>query len=278
MTFLALMVAALLYYLWGPEGPLHDDGWFRAWERRVAGFGLLPWVSLTLLVLLPALVVAWLLNQVEPLLFGLFWIAAAVLLLLYAFGWIDYHTALERYADHCDRDDLEGAWLGARDAMALGEGDTQPETPGEMHDVVLSGLLFEGYQRWFPVVFWFLLLGPAGAFAYRLIALTTTGDFAAAGRRLRYLADFLPARALALTFALTGDFVRCRQALQSALPDSSLSAEQVLMAVGHGAVGARPASDSQAPLAAWETRETGALLKRSAGTWLVVISLAAIIA
>ena len=278
MTFLALMIAALLYYLWGPEGPLHDDGWFRAWERRVAGFGLLPWVSLALMVLLPALVVAWLLNQVEPLLFGLFWIAAAVVLLLFAFGWFDYHTALERYADHCDRDNLEGAWLGARDAMALGDADAQPGTPGEMHEVVLSGLLFEGYQRWFPVVFWFLLLGPAGAFAYRLIALASVGDFAADGRRLRYLADFLPARLLALTFALTGDFVRCRQALQDALPATDLSAEQVLTTVGHGAVGARPAGDSQAPLAAWEARETGALLKRSAGTWLVVISLAAILA
>ena len=53
MTFLALMVAVLLYYLWGPEGPLHDDGWFRALERRIAGFGLLPWVSLVLLVVLP---------------------------------------------------------------------------------------------------------------------------------------------------------------------------------------------------------------------------------
>ena len=278
MTFLALMIAALLYYLWGPEGSLHDDGWFRAWERRVAAFGLLPSVSLALLVVLPSLFVAWLLHQIEPLLFGLFWIAGAVLLLLYAFGWLDYHTALERYADHCDRDDLEGAWLGARDAMALGDSSEQPETPDAMHDLVLGGLLFEGYQRWFPIVFWFLLLGPAGAFAYRLIALATQGEFAAAGQRLRYLADFLPARALALTFALTGDFVRCRQALQDALPDTGLSAQQVLIAVGQGAVGARPVADAQAVLAAWETRETAALLKRSAGTWLLLVSLAAIFA
>ena len=244
----------------------------------MAGFGLLPSVSLALLVLLPSLFAAWLLNQVEPLLFGLFWIAGAVLLLLYAFGWFDYHTALERYADHCDRDDLEGAWLSARDAMALGEGGEQPETPAQMHAIVLAGLLFEGYQRWFPVVFWFLLLGPAGAFAYRLIALATQGEYASSVTRLRFLADFLPARALALTFALTGDFVRCRQALQSAVPDTGLSASQVLMTVGHGAIGASPVTDGQAPLAAWETRETGALLKRSAGTWLLVISLAAIVA
>ena len=278
MTFLALMVAALLYYLWGPEGPLHDDGWFRAWERRVVAFGLLPSVSLALLVVLPSLFVAWLLNQVEPLLFGLFWIAGAVLLLLFAFGWFDYYTALEHYADHCDRDDLEGAWLGARDAMGLGDSDIQPDTPGDVHKLVLGGLLFEGYQRWFPVIFWFLLLGPAGAFAYRLIALATEGEFAETSQRLRYLADFLPARALALTFALTGDFVRCREALQSTVPDAGLSAQQVLSSVSHGALGARPFGDSQAPQAAWETRETGALLKRSAGTWLLVISLAAIVA
>ncbi len=278
MTFLALMVAVLLYYLWGPEGPLHDDGWFRALERRVASFGLLPWVSLVLVVLLPSAFAAWLLGQVESLFFGLFWIAGAVLLLLYAFGWFDYHTALERYAGHCDRDDLEGAWLDARDAMALGDSEQQPETPEQMHNLVQGGLMFEGYQRWFPIVFWLLLLGPAGAFAYRLIALAAEGEFKAPAAKLRYLADFLPARALALTFAVTGDFVRCRQALQSALPDTDLPAEKVLMRVGHGAMGARPVTEGEAQLAAWETRETGALLKRSAATWLVVVSLAAIIA
>jgi AmpE protein len=162
--------------------------------------------------------------------------------------------------------------------MALAERDEQPTTPEEMHSVVLASLMFEGYQRWFPVVFWFLLLGPAGAFAYRLIVLAGKGDFAEHAERLRYLADYLPARALALTFALTGDFVRCRQALQDAVPDTSISAEKVLITVGHGAIGARPGADSLAPLAAWESREVGALLKRSAATWLVVISLAAIIA
>ena len=275
MTYLALMTAVALYHLWGAGGPLHDDGWYRGWERSVSGFGFMAWVSLALAVAVPVLLAAWLLAQIDSVLFGLFWIAGAVLLLLYGFGWFDYHAAVERYVDHCDRDDMEGAWLASRDALDLANNEPQPATPAEMHASVWGKLLFEGYQRWFPVVFWFLLLGPAGALGYRLIALATAGELRDSAVKLRFLADFLPARALALTFALTGDFVRCRQDLQAALATSELPADMVLSRVARGAMGVTDNDATSAP--AWETREVSALLKRSAATWLVFISLAAIL-
>jgi len=276
MAFLALMAAVVLYHLWGPDGPLHDEGWYRAWERSVAGFGFMPWVSLTLAVAAPSLLAGWLLDAIDSILFGVFWLGAAVILLLYSFGWLDYHTALERYVDHCDRGDMEGAWLASRDPLALDGLQPQPETPEQMHDTVWGALLFEGYQRWFPVVFWFVLLGPAGALAYRLVALASEGELRDTAVKLRHAADFLPVRAVAVTFALAGDFVRCRQDLQAALADTELSARDALSRVARGAIGAVDADAASVP--AWEMRETSALLKRSAGAWLVAISLVAILA
>jgi AmpE protein len=72
--------------------------------------------------------------------------------------------------------------------------------------------LYEAFERWFAVVFWFLLLGPVGALGYRLSYLCgrnenlSPEDRLLALRFVHYL-DWVPVRLLVLSFALTGNFV-----------------------------------------------------------------------
>ncbi|HEY6985328.1 MAG TPA: beta-lactamase induction protein, partial [Rhodanobacteraceae bacterium] len=70
-------------------------------------------------------------------------------------------------------------------------------------------------SRWFGVVFWFVLLGPAGALGYRMIQLIARND-AFAGHldarqhdlleRTARILDWAPAHLMALTLALVSDF------------------------------------------------------------------------
>jgi AmpE protein len=280
MTFLAMVFAVGLFYIWGAGGPLQRDDWFDAWQQRVAGSGLLPGIALALLILLPVLLVVWLLALFDSWLFGLPWLAAAVALMLYAFGRADYHTLVEEYANHCQTNDMESAWLAVGEQVTGHQGEVAPESAAQMHRQVSRALVYEGYQRWFPVLFYFLLLGPAGALAYRLIQLATSGPLAADATRLAFYADWAPARLLVMTFAITGDFVRCRPQLQRVLQNASLAAADALLDTGKSALGPPPAAagPGEGEQAASEMRELAALLSRSAATWLIVFSLFAIIA
>ena len=92
------------------------------------------------------------------------------------------------------------------------------------------------------VVFWFVLLGPAGALLFRLAQQLVKeegengDDFAEAARRLHHLLAWAPARVCVLAYALAGSFVESIHAWRtepSAWPEST---RRVLIAAGLGAL------------------------------------------
>jgi AmpE protein len=97
-------------------------------------------------------------------------------------------------------------------------------------------------------------------------------------QRVLFVLDWLPARLLAATFALTGDFMGSRTKLFAAIQDAGTEAETVLYSVGVAALGtldtgAQSEEDEFGPLAAAQNRAFDALLSRSAICWIVVLSL-----
>mgnify|MGYP003679445562 CR=1 FL=1 len=280
MNFLAFIVALVLRQLWGAEAWLHRDGWWLDWRDRANGFGLLPWLQLVLTVGLPLLLVLLLLDLLRPLLFGLPWIAAAALVLLYAFGRGDFHARIARYRDYCERGNREGAWLYLREELHAG--DPQEVDPGlepeQLHQQLQASLYYDGFQRWFAVVFWFVLLGPAAALGYRLLQLyrEAEGDDGPAVVLL-FLLDWLPVRLLLATFAIAGDFVRSRDELVAALLDTWADGSTLLLAVGSAAAGSA-SGDSASRQAAGDVAALAGLLFRSGVVWVVVIAVFAILA
>ena len=113
MIFLALIIALVLVQVWGSAERVQRDGWFNSWRRQVASMGVLPAIKLALAVLVPVVLLEIVLDALHPVLFGLLWIGAAAVLLLYSFGRGDLDARAERYRTQCRSGDVEGAWLTA---------------------------------------------------------------------------------------------------------------------------------------------------------------------
>lgn len=272
MEFLAIVVALLCYQVWGSAGPLQEDDWFYRLEDVLASFN--PVLGLALVVLLPVVVAQGLLNAIDDVLFGLPWIGLAAVMLLYSFGRGDIQALMGHYRRQCRYGDFAGAYLSILPELGYGSEEEGPGTSREVHALAQRGFFYAGYERWFPVLFYFLVLGPAGALAYRLLQLHCQRNASDIVLRVLFLADWVPARLLAFSFALIGDFVKSRDALFHSVQDLSEPADELLYSVGMAAFGMEPTAvqddDSFGEQAATQNEECGNLLSRSAACWVAI--------
>ena len=278
MTFLAMIIALVLERLSPLEDWLHRDAWYYRWLQQLASLGISgPW-RLLAGVLLPCVVAHVLLGHLQPLLFGLGWIAAAVLLLLYALGRGSQGAEQERYRSQCRRGDFQAALLDTADRL---DGIEQSEVikPQQIHDGVQKGFLYQGYQRWFAVLFYFLLLGPVGALAYRLLQLACEGS--TEDKRILFYVDWVPVRLLAATFTLAGNFVASIDETWQAWRDVTMAAGDALYSVALAATGEMPpvAEDGSVDgdRAAAQNEALSALMRRASVCWVAIISLLVIL-
>jgi AmpE protein len=277
MTFIAMIIALLLLQAWGSGDRVHRDEWFEAVSRRLVASGLPAGVGIALAVLAPAVLAQLALESLASVLFGLPWIALAVFLLLYAMGRRDFRALLDRYRHQCRHGDFEGAYLTTLAELGWTTLQDDPRSPREVHRLVQRGFLYEGYQRWFAVLFYFVLLGPAGALAYRLLHLARDHFDAGLVERCLWVVDWIPVRLLAAAFSLTGDFVGSRDELMEGIADLQVAAPDMLQEVGRASLDMdQTPVDSDVDfgaVAAREIDETASLLFRSGACWLVAISL-----
>ena len=283
MTFLAMIIAMIILQSRENRGQLHRDNWFRDLQSSVRGLGLSPTVGLVLFLTLPVLVTQFVLGILEPLLFGLLWIMAAVWVLLYCFGRVDFRDQADRYRSACLAGDFETAWRHAQSDWGARFSAEDLARPVTVNRAMQRELLYLGYQRWFAILFYFVLLGPAGALFYRLLQLCKAGPEQELVARVLFYLDWIPVRLLAVGFSLTGDFLRSRDELLASVSEPDQSAGEVLLAVGRAAVNA-PELEAAGPEdafhagAANEIADLGGLLSRSAGAWLLLIALLVLLA
>lgn len=266
----------LLALAWEQVAPLFRPSQMERLFQRYAGWvhdrfnagtrahGMLAWA---VAVLAPALAVALVGKGLEDLagLLGLAW-SAAVLYRCMGFRMVfDQGRALAQALD-------EGDDARAREKMAaLG----LPEGVGM--DVVVPaamGQLFRlGLARLFGVLFWFLLLGVFGAVAYALTRLLVTHwrddcDFSDAVAQVVPVLDWLPARLLAFSFAIVGNFEQAMVAWRSGVAGDAPLNEGVVAAAGQGALGL----DAETPGTEHIVGAIG-LLNRAAVLWLGLLGL-----
>lgn len=230
MSFLVLLLVLLLEKFSAVRGWVQRDAaWLGLLRRIEAGAQTAgsAWLPLVLFVLLPALALWLLLALLAPIAYG--WLALPVhlLVMLFGLGRGDVLGTMGPFRDAWRRDDSEAAYLAARRDLGI-----EAEEGAELLQRAQAHLVWEAYQGFFAVIFWYALLGPVPVLFYRLLALF--GEHAASetsrdqARQLRHALDWLPARCLAATFGLVGHFEAVSRVLLEQLLDWELGAQALL--------------------------------------------------
>ena len=274
MTFLAVIIALVFFQVMASPKSLHQDDWFLSLQRWTRGLGFSPTVGLIAYLAIPCFIVGLVLGKLEFFLFGLVWLGGAAAVLLYSFGRENVNALADRYYGYCQSEDHEAAYLFAQAELSVVPEDLTGDSPWPAHHVIQRRLLYLGYQRWFAVVFYFVLVGPLGALLYRLLQLSRHSPEEAQVARILFYADWVPSRLLAAGFSLTGDFIASRDQLLASVSDTDRGAEEILLSVGGAAIRASESDEPTAEVLAAQVTELRAILKRSAVAWLATFSLA----
>lgn len=259
MMFLSMMIALSLHQLIQVPAQRPGDAVLFSWEEWVSARLDSAVLRIAVSLITPLLLLYWILGAIDDWLFGLFSLLGTAAVLLWSLGREDYHTDLERYSAQCEAGNAEGAWLALQSLWTPLAGGEDANNALEARVQSEQRLLYCGYQRWFAPLFYFLLLGPVAAAAYRFVYLFAARKEQSGYRDLLGWLDWVPARLLALSFAVTGDFVAV---VRGALPRSDSNAPTLLRVAA--------AASAAGKLGGEGIRD---LLYRTSGLWLIAASL-----
>lgn len=234
MSFLVLLLAVWIEKFSALRHRVQrDSGWLRELAKLEVSprFVNRPWLVLALLILFPVAVLGLLLVVLEPVAYGLLAFPIHLLVLIYSLGRGDLLAGLGPFRDAWRREDLQAAAHVAKRDL-----DISADSGEQLLERVQGHLLWEAYQSFFAVIFWYFLLGPVAALSYRLLALAAEhGKNPALVERaaqLRHAFDWLPVRLLAVSFALVGNFVAVSRVMLHELLNWNISAAQLVEKVG----------------------------------------------
>ncbi|MHB0765234.1 regulatory signaling modulator protein AmpE [Stutzerimonas sp. NM35] len=273
MIFLVVLLVLLIEKLtdWRQDVQ-QDEPWLRLLRRVEVSSRLaaMPWLGLLLVVLLPVLLLGLLLMALEPLAYGWLSLPLHLLMLLYSLGRGHAKRELGPFRDAWRRGDEEAAALVAERDLGL----TAADAPGLLR-AVEARLLWGSYQGFFAVIFWYLLLGPMAALAYRLLVLTWEHAHTDAMReragQLLHAFDWPAVRVLLLSFGLVGNFVAVNRFLLHELLNWDIQARQLLTNIGPAAAELGEAAEGEAGLVRLDNLT--ALLMRTRMLWYALIAL-----
>lgn len=233
-------------------------------ERFASWPAIIPVILLAVSLMLPVVLFTYMLGDT---LFGFPYLLLAVVVLFFSLGPKDIGEEVDDYCSAIESGDAEQVRTTAK---ALLEKDV-PEDSWVRVEKVEEAVFVQANNRLFAVIFWFALLGPAGAWGYRVTDLIRRravfnanraampdpeGDedndasqaVAAAATTLHSWLAFVPARLTALGYALAGSFDGAlsawRQAPEQTPASNGEQNEMLLARVGRAAL-ALPDSDDE---------------------------------
>jgi membrane protein required for beta-lactamase induction len=290
MSLLALLLALVvergLTHLFHLREPRWLDRYCDWTARRFGGGSIGARLPAAVVALaLPVLPVAVLDVVLGGHLLDLPQLAFAVLVLLVSFGPRDLRDEVDEYVAALERGDREES---GRLATVLLEADATGRGAG-LREAVEEAIFVQANNRVFGVILWFMLLGPAGAWAFRVSDLMRRrvafeaargGPAQAFGSALAALHGWLawiPARLAAATFALAGSFEDAvgnwRSAVDRATESALDRSEALLARVGKASLQPSLAGLPPESLDAATARGAWRIVSRATWIWLAVIAL-----
>ncbi|WP_251357988.1 regulatory signaling modulator protein AmpE [Kangiella sp. TOML190] len=279
MALLALLIALVIEHYYHKDtgdarAKVSHRNWFSRYQAKMLEwFGDQSWnkgwVSQALLLVAPAFIIYWIFAWYEHdgwfhggFLTSALMLVLAVAILVVCLGPESPRKSLRAYykarADHQDQTAFEAAreFTGAATADSIEELDLQ-----------VSRTIFKKAQtRYFAVVLWFMLLGPAGALLYRLTNWyldnqvasgedTDSGEPAATepsneqgfAYKLNLILEWIPARISALAYLLAGDMSAGVKKIKSDFFDFDKDGLSFVQEAGEASLGFYEADDKRGP-------------------------------
>jgi AmpE protein len=291
MKFIALLLAVVIERTSTSLFNLGEIRWLDRYfdfglklVRRVGGW---PGAFVAfLVVMVPVLPVAWVAVAFQGVLWGAIYLAFAVLVLLFSLGPRDLSSEVEDFVRATLSGDQERAHHVARELL-----ETEPPQDRSRRSLAIEEAVFvQSNNRSFAVIVWFVVLGPAGAWLFRVTDLLRRRAFFEADRarergeecgrdvgsvqRLHGLFAWLPSRLVAMTFALAGSFEPAvadwRNYYRNCSEHFFDVNEEIVACAGLGALGGPPATEDDAVVAGAEAAI--GLVHRSEIIWLVAVA------
>ena len=261
MKLLALLIGLIIERLATRFFHLRELRWLDrlidAGFRQVAHVGnwpsIIPVLLLATVLVFPVLLIRASLGDV---LYGFPYLALAIIVLFFSLGPKDIGEEVDEYCKALQDGDDEHVNASAK---ALTESDV-PRDFALRTRLVEEAVCIQSNNRLFAVIFWFVVLGPVGAWAYRVTDLmrrravfkaarnaplpehgeeSEDSVLAAAGSLHGWLA-WIPARLTAIGFGLAGSFDGAMSARRTPAENQDLShreqSEQLLARVGTAAL------------------------------------------
>lgn len=191
------------------------DWGFRQATRLPGWPAIIPVAVLAFLMVLPVFLV---IVEAGDTLYGFPYVILAVIVLFFSLGPKDIGEQVQEYCDAVRAEDADAVHKTAKSLLER----EVPDDPGERSRAVEAAVCVQANNRLFAVIFWFIVLGPLGAWAYRVTDLIRRravfnvgrGDsdgvpleaIARAAGNLHGWVAWIPARLTALGYALAGSF------------------------------------------------------------------------
>lgn len=268
------------------------------WLDRIIDFGfeqanrlanwpaIIPMILLAAVLVLPVFAVIWFLGGT---LAGFTYLLLAIVVLFFSLGPRDIGEEVGEYCKALEADDEEQVHHAAK---AIVEDDL-PADLSERTSCVEAAVCVQANNRLFAVVFWFVVLGPLAAWAYRVTDLIRRRAVFNAARneetddssaRIRDAAEMLhgwfawiPARLTAIGYAAAGHMDEAIAALRAPTEDrdatTSERSENLLARVGVAALALQDRADETATERAIRGAEAANhLVFKLLLIWAVIIS------
>lgn len=291
MVLLAIVFSLVMEQAWPALVELRSFTWFEAYVDRLyrkwgkARIGSGPFGVIAVLVV-PLLVVGLVQFFLSALL-GILGFIFAVFVLSFCLGPRNLDSDVRAFLNDWEQGDVQRA---RQDARHIRDFTNLASSAQSVIRGVIEDILVAAHERWFGVIFWFVILGPIGALWYRLACVLRAGReqqvgesaFAAAAVTMHDILAWIPARLTVLGYALVGSFADAmhlwRDEARAWEKDSLAASRRILVVGGLGALqlGQESVEGESAVADASQVRATLALAWRTLILAVVIFAVASL--
>lgn len=170
MQLTVLLIALICVRWFGTPSWLHFDQWVKPWLEAISGKSLRnkPWLYWLIAALVPLAIAAYAL-QWSAHQSGFLEFIVTAFILLYSIGRDDFKAQVQGFIAAVRGADNDAIKAAARELQASPVEEELADDKAELYHQTLLNAAYRAMERVFVVFFWFAMLGPLAALAYRIL-------------------------------------------------------------------------------------------------------------